>query len=1280
MSSGFLNASGLTTPKITTEEIILKGKPISDALANESNVKIVAPHALGDFYFSITSHMPEGVLPLNGSEVSRVTYSDLYNYVLNVHNELTTSGKKFIVSEEEWQNISIENNGYVPYYSYGTGDTLFRLPRMSGYLKATGEVDEAGNYVAEGLPNIKGSIQANTNDTTTAYTGAFYVDTTSSGGGDTGSSGGFARFDASRSNSIYGNSEHVTSETNTLVVGVWALVAFTQVGAANINELKEILSQCETMLGDSLPLLSSRYDNKGLETSAWKIGDGTWLDGRIYTDAYNKILQRVSEGDSVCLEMKESELLSSSEFPENFLIDTENVKFRLPLFVVNERTIIKEYREGTEWYRIYSDGYIEQGGLLNGSTTVKTVNFLVSFSDTPTLTFTRTTTRATSSHDNELYPYSVSNTKFTFKIYGDGLIDNKWFAFGYGEIPPREEWEIDFNYYFKVSNGVDERRINIEEKLTEFEETAYRRLDKLVEEVSKDYVVHADKQVGELYFSFDNYCPDGVIPLDGRLVSRATYADLWEWVQEKGLVKDDALITTNDENTVSIFNEDGSIRYCQWYGSGDGSLTFRMPKINGYGKLTGDNTIAGQYIQEGLPNLEGNINKAPTDYAVWNVNGVFSKTTDSAGATRGGGGGEPKMTNVNFNASRYNSIYGNSEHVTPETNTLFVGVWAITAAKAAVFDMRDIEEVLKSSESYLMNNVPLMSSRWDRDGLGNLGWVKADGSWIDGRTYTGAYNYCVEKLVNGNDNFIDGQVAVITTDNCSKFIVDRINKRFRLPVSNGQRQLVAAYKEGTQWYNIYSDGWIEQGGEIYNSADAVVTVKLLVPYNDTTYTVDKILGVDARYTSTVSGDYTSTWGYTTSSFQARSHTNAALNRFRWFAAGYGEILDISSPERTSQLYFKLAHEFYAPAEAVIQEKLDIIDNLAGKVDINLPTLSSRWDSDFAENLGWVKSEGQWLNGNTYRDAYEMIVSRIGVNDKFVVANIGTELTDENADKFLIDTSAVKFRLPIINGERVLVAKYISSSAWYKHYSDGYIEQGGTIGTTGSITYPKPFINKTYHFSRSAYGLNTSAGSYYAYGGSGTGSEDTRTTTGVTFTTGAYCKGYLWKAEGQSYIPSLDDYTCGTYLYFKLGDAVPSTVVDTQVLIDDLHQECIDFKSDLTQKTTEYQDTMDAILALGSDYICGCMIPDYSTLQSTASSGTITMPYHSYVRVYIYRAGTGDGTCKITVNGKEIASMISNNYSHNGCEFYVRKGDVVTTTTSGLTTYSLRYWRLSGASE
>lgn len=950
------------------------------------------------------------------------------------------------------------------------------------------------------------------------------------------------------------------------------------------DNLKDLLANAGS---DNLPLLSSRYDNAGLETYAWKLADGTWLDGRIYTEAFNKIREMYQNGDTNVIMMEPPPKLPTTltDNPDKFIFSNLEWCFRLPLYVAGDRILIKEeIVNDYNCYKIYSGGWCEmcgrydKGSVSNAfSSTItlpyemKNANYLVTL-----------TASGMASDKFGLFGLNAENlttTSFAFYFYTSGTgsgFDNDRIQYVYWKV---EGYVSDTQLataltdainskalaplYFKVANGLqgDLEKFNPHEKLLQFESDARQLLTDTIEEVAKDYVVYTDKQVGELYFSFNNYYPDGVIPLDGRLVSRATYADLWQWVQEKGLVKDDSLITTNDENTVSIFNEDGTVKYCSWYGNGDGSLTFRVPKINGYIKASGDNSSVGQYTAEGLPNIEG---KTTIPVAYFSTNGAsgglgaIKQTYNSSYSWAGGNRFDG--TEISLNASRSNTIYGNSEHVTPETNTLFVGVWAITASKAAVFDMRDIEEALKSSESYLMNNVPLMSSRWDRDGLGNLGWVKADGSWVDGKTYTGAYNYCVEKLVNGHEDFIDGQVATITTDNCSKFIVDRINKRFRLPISNGQRQLVAAYKEGTQWYNIYSDGWIEQGGEVYNNADANITVDLLVPFRDTSYTVDRVMGVDGAYNGGFDASHHSTWNYTTSSFTTSTYESAGLNRFRWFAAGYGEILSVSSPLRTSHLYFKLAHEFYSPAQAEIQEKLDLIDNLVAKTDINLPTLSSRWDSDFAENVGWVKSEGQWLNGNTYRDAYDLMVSRIGINDKFVAATVGTELTDENADKFLIDTTAVKFRLPLINGERVLVSTYKEDKNWYNLYSDGWLEQGGFLSCPSeptTLTLFKPYKAVDYTVTTTGSKTSYNAGNIVI---------TSRTVTSISFFMGddsSFNVGDLhWRSIGFSEIPALEEYNRGNYLFFKLADEVPSTIVNTQQIIDDLKTECNQFRQTL----------------------------------------------------------------------------------------------------------------------
>jgi hypothetical protein len=311
-----------------------------------------------------------------------------------------------------------------------------------------------------------------------------------------------------------------------------------------------------------------------------------------------------------------------------------------------------------------------------------------------------------------------------------------------------------------------------------------------------------------------------------------------------------------------------------------------------------------------------------------------------------------------------------------------------------------------------------------------------------------------------------------------------------------------------------------------------------------------------------------------------------------------------------------------------------------------------------------------LNGNVYRDAYDLMVSRIGINDKFVEATVGTELIDENADKFLIDTTAVKFRLPLVNGERTLVSTYKDGTTWYNCYSDGWVEQGALV-TSSSVTFLFPFIDANYSLTTSNIGTN-GATSYEH------GAISSRTSTGFTWMVYDSFK-LMYKAIGHSIIPSVADYNCGNYLFFKLADEVPSTIVDTQQIVDDLHEEAINFKNECSQKTDDCQNAMNAILALGSDYICGCMIPDYTTSVSTTTAGTITMPYHAFVRIYIDRASTGTGTCDVSINDKVVANMCSNNYSHNGFEFYVKKGDVVKTVINGLTNYSLKYWRLSGAS-
>ena len=62
--------------------------------------------------------------------------------------------------------------------------------------------------------------------------------------------------------------------------------------------------------------------------------------------------------------------------------------------------------------------------------------------------------------------------------------------------------------------------------------------------------------------------PVGCIPLDGPLLSRTTYADLWDWAQQYSRVVTDMAWANDLANRPS-------------YSSGDGSTTFRAPDLRG---------------------------------------------------------------------------------------------------------------------------------------------------------------------------------------------------------------------------------------------------------------------------------------------------------------------------------------------------------------------------------------------------------------------------------------------------------------------------------------------------------------------------------------------------------------------------------------------------------------------------------------------------------------------------------------------------------------------------
>lgn len=136
--------------------------------------------------------------------------------------------------------------------------------------------------------------------------------------------------------------------------------------------------------------------------------------------------------------------------------------------------------------------------------------------------------------------------------------------------------------------------------------------------------------------------PTGYLLCDGSAISRTSYADL--------------------------FTALGTL-----YGAGDGSTTFNLPDFRGCFLRGYDGMLSaavGTSQADGLPNITGTFQgtrssgqsgyKAPT--------GAFTKSASGLDSYNTGGA---DMYNISFDASLSNSIYGNSNYVTPLNHAIY---------------------------------------------------------------------------------------------------------------------------------------------------------------------------------------------------------------------------------------------------------------------------------------------------------------------------------------------------------------------------------------------------------------------------------------------------------------------------------------------------------------------------------------------------------------------------------------------------------------------------------
>ena len=275
----------------------------------------------------------------------------------------------WVKTEAEWQEIATRDNGFCPFYSSGDGSTNFRTPKFAPYQQIAMGVAQATTYHQAGLPNITGRVYDKSGNNSPDWT--INPDTTeTSGAFRIGADGGYTGAGTSQKNIFAKDFNFDALRSNTIY------------GASDT-----VQPECHSWV-----MCVVAY---GVATNVGSV------------DVSN-VMSAVAQVQA----------------------DVENIQANMP---PRSSVYVKEiWKSGTEWRRIFSDGWIEQGGILKGNS--GTVSFHKGFSNTD---YTFLHTPNLSGMSGQWFAWGVSSkTTTSIKINMVGGANTApssmcWVAYGY---------------------------------------------------------------------------------------------------------------------------------------------------------------------------------------------------------------------------------------------------------------------------------------------------------------------------------------------------------------------------------------------------------------------------------------------------------------------------------------------------------------------------------------------------------------------------------------------------------------------------------------------------------------------------------------------------------------------------------------------------------------------------------------------------------------------------------------------------------------------------------
>lgn len=406
------------------------------------------------------------------------------------------------------------------------------------------------------------------------------------------------------------------------------------------------------------------------------------------------------------------------------------------------------------------------------------------------------------------------------------------------------------------------------------------------------------------------------------------------------------------------------------------------------------------------------------------------------------------------------------------------------------------------------------------------GAVDADGKIYPVAAFTGKES--VPALLAKGElpsiSMVEYESIVSTNGSCRAWGWDGGDK-FRVPTAEKQKRVLVAKKEATtenpNWYNLYSDGWIEQGGCVSAPASIVgIIITYSKPFIDGNHYFNRTAKDVIQYGNNYASYWSGAFGKTSTGCFFHAESSAWCSGFDWYACGYGAI----PTEAEYQFQNIETHRAMVQISTGVKEDATQLK----EYKFNNPHFfgESKWTDVEPKNSSWLLSNGAYHSGRTYVDYYNWLTdikSGIKSVDGVSVKSVDDEYTDY---EWVVNTADNTFRLPLktklasgsavagngttigltdgtntqgietssnglklyfyvgdtvqdaslINAGEVLdyfskihtvhcvVETFKSGTSWYRVYDDGWVEQGATISLTTcpqTITLLKQYQDNNY---------------------------------------------------------------------------------------------------------------------------------------------------------------------------------------------------------------------------